>query len=171
MMKNRDYSQENSTSRGFSVLDLLIVVVILSIIVTYVLAQIRVIQRPLARTNAAQRFTAYLQNARSDSMRRHATETNRMAQITILDAHGYNVAMDANGDGILDPPSFIDLADQHLQIDGPFPRTFMFDAQGRTVDPNRTPITTASITFSDGSGKNVIKIADVNGPTITKTGS
>ena len=78
-------------------LDMLIVVVIVSIIVTYILGQISTIQKPLARTNAAQRLTAYVQTARSDSMRRHASEITRMAQITVVDAQGYNVSLDAKG--------------------------------------------------------------------------
>ncbi|HEX3229931.1 MAG TPA: GspH/FimT family protein [Pyrinomonadaceae bacterium] len=148
------------TSAGFSVLDMLIVVVIVSIIVTYILGQISTIQKPLARTNAAQRLTAYVQTARSDSIRRHASEINRMAQITVVDAQGYNVSLDANGDGNLDPPVFVDLKDQNLKMDGPFPRMYMFDAQGRTVDPGRNPITSGAITLSNGSGKSVINLVN-----------
>jgi Tfp pilus assembly protein FimT len=151
---------KSSASAGFSVLDMMIVVVIVAIIVTYVLGQIRTIQKPLARTNAAQRLTAYVQTARSDSMRRHASEITRMAQITVVDAQGYNVSLDANGDGNLDPPIFVDLKDQNLKIDGPFPRMYMFDAQGRTVDPGRNPITSGSITLSNGSGKSVINLTN-----------
>ena len=151
---------KSSTSAGFSVLDMLIVVVIVAIIVTYILGQISTIQKPLARTNAAQRLTAYVQTARSDSMRRHASEITRMAQITVVDAQGYNVSLDANGDGNLDPPIFVDLKDQKLKIDGPFPRMYMFDAQGRTVDPARNPITSGSITISNGSGKSVINLTN-----------
>ena len=160
---------KSSTSAGFSVLDMLIVVVIVSIIVTYILGQISTIQKPLARTNAAQRLTAYVQTARSDSIRRHASEITRMAQITVVDAHGYNVSLDANGDGNLDPPVFVDLKDQKVKIDGPFPRMYMFDAQGRTVDPGRNPITSGSITLSNASGKSVIDIA--NSTSTTNSGS
>ena len=81
----------------------------------------------------------YIQNARSDSIRRHANEMNRMAQITAFDAHSYNVSLDTNGDGVLDPPVFVDLKEQNIRIDGPFPRMYMFDAQGRTVDASRNP--------------------------------
>ena len=145
---------------GGGLLATLIVVVIVAIIVTYVLGQIRTIQRPLARTNAATRLTAYVQTARSDSIRRHASEINRMAQITVVDAQGYNVSLDANGDGNLDPPVFVDLKDQKLKIDGPFPRMYMFDAQGRTVDAGRNPIASGSITISNGSGKSVINLTN-----------
>ena len=169
-MGNITHSPTNRNgSAGFSVLDMMIVVVIVAIIVTYVLGQIRTIQRPLARTNAATRLTAYVQTARSDSIRRHASEINRMAQISVVDAHGYNVSLDANGDGNLDPPVFVDLKDQKLKIDGPFPRMYMFDAQGRTVDPSRNPITSGSITLSNGSGKSVINLVNPTPP--VKSGS
>jgi len=99
----------------------------------------------------------------------NATEINRMAQITVVDAHGYNVSLDANGDGNLDPPVFVDLKDQNLKIDGPFPRMYMFDAQGRTVDPGRNPITSGAITLSNGSGKSVINLVNPTSP--AKSGS
>jgi type II secretory pathway pseudopilin PulG len=135
-LKDIAHSSANSNrSAGFSVLDLLIVVVIVGIVATYLLGQISTIQKPLARNNAAQRLTMYVQNARSDSIRRHASEMNRMAQITVFDAQSYNVSLDANGDGVLDPPVFVDLKDQNIRIDGPFPRMYMFDAQGRTLMP------------------------------------
>lgn len=149
---------------GFSVLDLMIVVVIVAIVVTYILGQINTIQKPLARTNAAQRLTTYIYNARSDSIRRHANETNRMAQITVFDAHAYNVTLDANGDGSLDPPVFVDLKEQNLTIDGPFPRSYLFDAQGRTLDAERKPLPAASITLFNGSGKSVVNVANLATP-------
>ena len=156
-----------SRDAGFSVLDVLICVVILGIIVTYILGQISTIQKPLARNNAAQRLTMYVQNARSDSIRRHANEMNRMAQITVFDAYSYNVSLDANGDGALDPPVFVDLKEQNIKIDGPFPRMYMFDAQGRTVDASGNPVPVGSITLFNGSGKSVVNVTNP-GP---KTGS
>jgi type II secretory pathway pseudopilin PulG len=161
-MSNVANSSANSNrDAGFSVLDLLIAVVILGIIVTYILGQISTIQKPLARTNAAQRLTMYIQNARSDSIRRHANEMNRMAQITVFDAHSYNVSLDTNGDGVLDPPVFVDLKEQNIRIDGPFPRMYMFDAQGRTVDASRNPPPVGSITLFNGSGKSVINVTNL----------
>lgn len=170
MTKIAHLHAKSNASAGFSVLDMLIVVVIVAIIVTFVLGQISTIQKPLARKNAALRLTAYVQNARSDSIRRHASEINRMAQITVFDAHGYNVTLDANGDGALDPPVFVDLKDQKIKLDGPFPRMYMFDAQGRTVDPSRNPISSASITVFNGSGKSVINVANLS-PLSAKSGS
>jgi len=80
-MKHNAPHGSSAGCAGFSVLDLMIVVVIGAIIVTYVLGQLSSIQKPLVRTNAAQRLTTYVQKARSDSIRRHANENNRMAQI------------------------------------------------------------------------------------------
>ncbi len=164
MTKIAHLPTKSNASAGFSVLDMLIVVVIVAIIVTFVLGQINTIQKPLARKNAAQRLTAYVQSARSDSIRRHATEINRMAQITVSDAHGYNVSLDANLDGVLDSPVFVDLKDQNIKLDGPFPRMYMFDAQGRTVDSGRNPISSASITLFNGSGKSVINVGNLSPP-------
>jgi hypothetical protein len=161
-MKDPIHSNLNPNREGgISVLDLLICVVIVGIIVSYLLGQIATIQKPLVRTNAAQRLSNYIQSARSDSIRRHANEMKRMAQITVFDGHGYNVSYDSNGDGNLDPPIFVDLKEQNLKLDGPFPRTYMFDEQGRAVDAARNPIPTASITIYNGSGKSVIDVSKV----------
>lgn len=161
-MKDPIHSNLNHNHEsGVSVLDLLICVVIVAIIVSYLLGQIATIQKPLARTNAAHRLSNYVQSARSDSIRRHANEMNRMAQITVFDVHNYNVTYDSNGDGNLDAPIFVDLKEQNLKLDGPFPRMYMFDAQGRAVDAGRNPIPTASITIYNGSGKSVIDVSKV----------
>ena len=165
-MRNIAHSPASrNRSAGFSFLDMMIAVVILAIIVTYVLGQISTIRKPLARTNAAQRLTSYIQRARSDSIRRHANEMPRMAQITVVDSHAYNVSLDANGDGGLDPPVIVDLKEQNLKLDGPFPRMYLFDAQGRTVDAARNPLPAASITVFNASGKSVVNVTNPSSPT------
>ena len=169
-MRNIAHSPASrKSSAGFSVLDMLIVVVIVAIIVTYVLGQISTIRKPLARTNAAQRLQSYVQRARSDSIRRHADEMTRMAQITVVDAHAYNVSLDDNGDGVLDPPVFVDLKEQNLKLDGPFPRVFFFDAQGRTIDAHRNPLSSASISVFNASGKSVVAVSNPSSPTSRPT--
>ncbi|MEP6743568.1 MAG: hypothetical protein ABJB61_13800, partial [bacterium] len=72
--------------------------------------------------------------ARVDSLRRHATASAQMAQVSIINATFYTVTIDANGDGVLDAPKVVSLAPDGLQLNGPFPRTIYFNWRGRTVD-------------------------------------
>src|SRR5438552_18970634 len=89
-------------SQGFTMLDLLIAATIASIVISYALTQIVNAQTAALRHRAAQEFSSYLERARSDSIRRHATDPRQMARITILTNHSYSVAVDANGDGVID---------------------------------------------------------------------
>src|ERR1051325_10207161 len=94
---------------GYSVVDFLIVLVIISIVVTYVWTQVIQAQRTQVRSNAAQQFAGYLETARGDSMRRRATEAVQMAQVTVLNDRFYTVITDANGDSAPDTPTVLHL--------------------------------------------------------------
>src|SRR6476660_8758590 len=115
---------------GFATVDFLIVAVIILIVVSYAWTAITQSQRTHTREGAAQQFASFLERARSDSMRRRATDARQMAQINVLNEQFYSVTMDDNGDGALDVPRVVNLQDQQLTISGPYPRTFMFDRFG-----------------------------------------
>src|SRR6266850_5275275 len=110
-----------SSCKGFSVLELLIAAVLVLIVISYAVTTVVRGQKPALRTNAARQVVNYLQQARNDSMRRRATVTSEMAQVTILNDRYYSVTMDANGDGVLDTPLLVRLVEQHVNLGGPFP--------------------------------------------------
>jgi hypothetical protein len=58
----------------------------------------------------------------------------------------------------------VNLQEQQLTVDGPYPRTFMFDRSGKSVDisGNFNPATT--VAFANRSGKSIVKISE-NGKT------
>jgi Tfp pilus assembly protein FimT len=147
-------------SDGFSTVDFLIVAVIILIVVTYAWTAITAAQRSHTREGAAQQFASFLERARSDSMRRRATDARQMAQITILNETFYSATIDENGDGALDVPRVVSLQDQQLTIGGPYPRTFMFDKSGKSVDSFGNVVQPTSITFGNRSGKSVVKVSD-----------
>ena len=153
-----------SSCKGFSVLELLIVVVMILIVVTYFLTSVVRVQKPAARSNASRQFLNYLEQARNDSMRRRATVPSQMAQVTILNDRYYSVTMDANGDGVLDTPLVINLTDLHVTVSGPFPRTYMFDSLGKPVDSNANVIQASPITVTNSSGTNMIKLSGAGQP-------
>jgi prepilin-type N-terminal cleavage/methylation domain-containing protein len=119
---------------GFTVFELLIVLSIISVISGFALMQITRARQVMIRENAARQFAGYLEKARIDSLRRHATTSAEMAQVSIINATFYTVTIDANGDRALDTPTVVSLAPDGLQLNGPFPRTIYFNWRGRTVD-------------------------------------
>lgn len=127
-------SQPTKDIRGFTVIELLIVLSIISVLSGFALMQITRARQAMIRENAARQFAGYLEKARVDSLRRHATTSAQMAQISIIDATFYTVTIDANGDGALDAPRVVSLTADGLQLNGPFPRTIYFNWRGRTVD-------------------------------------
>lgn len=154
--------------QGFSVLDLLIVVVLISIVISFILTSTVRFQKDFGRANAARQFVSYLQQARSDSMRRHATGSGLMAQVTILNDRYYCVTSDANGDGALDMPIVVSVVEQHVTFNGPFPRTFMFSAVGKAVDTNEKAIPRSAISLINSSGASIISVSDAGEASIVQ---
>ena len=155
------------SSRGFSTIELLMIVVIILIVITYTLTTVVRGQKPALRANAARQLVNYFEQARNDSVRRRANAASQMAQVTILNEKYYSVMLDANGDGALDTPLVINLNDQHVSLNGPFPRTFMFDLAGKPVDPSANVIHQSPITVTNSSGVTTIKVSDTGqSPTI-----
>jgi type II secretory pathway pseudopilin PulG len=149
-----------SSSQGFSTIELLMVVVIILIVITYTLTTVVRGQKPALRANAARQLANYLEQARNDSVRRRANGSSQMAQVTILNEKYYSVMLDANGDGALDTPLVINLNDQRVSLNGPFPRTFMFDLAGKPVDTSANVIHPSPITVTNSSGVTTIKVSD-----------
>lgn len=142
-------------------LDLLIAATILSIVISFALTEIVHAQTAALRHRAAQEFSSYLERARSDSVRRHATDPRQMARVTILSDHSYSVAIDANGDGVIDAPVMVNLAEQRVVLGDSAPRAFMFDWLGRIVDAQQNVITSARVTVSNNSGTSLINVSDM----------
>jgi prepilin-type N-terminal cleavage/methylation domain-containing protein len=157
-----------STCKGFSVLEVLIVIVMILIVISFTLTSMVRFQKPALRANAARQFMNFLDQARNDSMRRRATGSSQMAQVTILNDRYYSVTVDANGDGVLDMPLVVSLVEQHVTLDGPFPRTFMFNSLGRVVDSNEKVVPPATITVANSSGASVVKLSDAGQPSMPR---
>ena len=142
-MKPPLMTKSSAAESGFSVLELLIVAVMISVLVGFAITQIAQAKQNMTRANAVRELATNIEKARLDSIRRHATATAQMAQVVIMNADFYSVTLDINGDGAVDAPRVIGMpADSGLTIqNGTFPRTIMFNWRGRTVDNagNATP--------------------------------
>ena len=162
------FSQVSTTSsrlihnRGFTILDLLIVATIVSIVISYSLTEFVRAQTVALRHRVTQELSSYLKQARSDSVRRHATDPRQMARVTILSDHSYSVAIDANGDGVIDAPVMVNLAEQKVVLGDIAPRAFVFDWLGRIVDAQQNVIPSARVTVSNNSGTSLINVSDIS---------
>ena len=141
--------QKKSHARGFSVLELLIVVAMISVLTGFALIQIVRARQIMTRTNTARQFASYLEKARLDSVRRHAMTSTQMAQIQIVNANYYTVTIDSDGDSALNAPQVVSLpANSNLQFNVPYPRTIYFNWRGRTVDASGNIATPSYVTIS-----------------------
>lgn len=160
-------STDRFDAGGFSVIELLIVVAMVSVLVGFALLQIAEARQDLARENAAQQIAAYLEKARLDSIRRHPLTTAQMAQVRIIDANFYSVTIDANWDGVLDAPRVISVpSGSNLQFNIPYPRTIYFNWRGRTVDAAGNPATPDFVSLTHGSGTSRIDLTPAGQPSL-----
>lgn len=152
----------NAGNAGFSVVELLIVVVMLSAVTGFAITQIAQAKQNMTRANAVRELTTNIEKARLDSVRRHATTSTQLAQVSIINANFYSVTLDANGDGAMDAPLVIGMpADSHLTIqNGTFPRTIMFNWRGRTVDSSGNTTTPDSIRIGNSYGSTTVRITN-----------
>lgn len=147
-------------SGGFSVLELLLLALMVTVIAGYAIVRFRARQIAIARVNAAQEFVDYLEQARLDSNRRQSKQVDQMACVTVLDNTSYSFTIDSNSDGTLDEPKTITLSTWNsLRIKGPFPKTFRFDGLGRVVDMDNNVVAPPLVVFSNAQGTSTVRLS------------
>ena len=160
-------SHPSENARGFSVIELLIVVSIISVVSGFAIMQITRARQVMIRENAARQLGSYLEKARVDSLRRHATASAQMAQVTLRDATSYSVTIDADGDGSLDAAKVMTLpAGSNLQFNTPLPRTIYFNWRGRTVDSAGNVASPPFVTISNTYGSSRIDLTTAGQTTL-----
>ena len=161
-MKAPLIKKQSSSDAGFSVLELLIVGVMISVLIGFAITQIAKAKQHMTRANAVRELTTYIEKARLDSVRRHATSNAQMAQVAIINASFYSVTLDVNGDGTLDAPRVIGMpANSNLTIqNGAFPRTIMFNWRGRTVDTSGNSTNPESVRIGNSYGSTTVSITN-----------
>lgn len=116
--------------------------------------------RSTTRKSTTIEIANHLQKARFDSIRRQPKTVDQMAQVQIFNRRSYSVAVDADGDSQLDIPLVMTLpAEKGVEINGPFPRTLIFDASGLTVDMQNRRVPPPKINISNGAGASMIKFS------------
>jgi hypothetical protein len=90
-----------------------------------------------------------------------------MAQVTVINATFYSVAMDADGNGTLDAPKVLSLpAGTALQFNTPYPRTIYFNWRGRTVDAAGNVASPPFVTISNSYGSSRIDLTTAGQTTL-----
>ncbi|MBC8032384.1 MAG: hypothetical protein H7Z16_20035 [Pyrinomonadaceae bacterium] len=150
-----------NNAAGISVIELLIVVAMIFVVGGFVFFKLLRSPKLEVRANVSREVAGYLEKARSDSMRRNATEIGDMAQVKIFNGKFYSVAIDANDDGHLDIPLVMSFtADQGVEFKGPFPKTFIFDGRGQNVDVYKRPVPSQPLILSDSTGNTAVKLSE-----------
>lgn len=143
---------------GFSLLELVIVVAMVGIISGFAIVSFVRAGRTGDRTKTAVELANHLQQARADSMRRNAKDPNQMAQVKVFNRRFYSIAIDGDNDGQLDIPLVMSLPERPgMEISGPFPKTYIFDWLGQTVDSQNQRVTPPPMVVGNGDGASAIK--------------
>ena len=151
-MKNPRYT----TQKGGSVIEMLIVLAVLGIIVTFAVMQYGRSRENFSRQDVAREFKVYLERARFDSVRRRADTCSNMSSVTINSATSFSVSIDRDQDGQLELPaetSTIDFSGRagDVTVVGnglTLPVTVRFDERGRAFlrsDCDPSSVATATV--------------------------
>ena len=140
------------SERGYSSVELMIVLVITAILVTLALISFGNTQTQFNRQNIARELKVNLERARFDSVKRRAVNTADLAEVKLLSATSFSVKTDTNQNGTLDANETrtINFAGQTtVRLVGNllvFPITINFDRYGRITAKDGTSPTPQNIT-------------------------
>ena len=112
---------------GFSVIQLLLTIVLISIVSAFALLQVSSTRARLSLQNSVRQLATYIERARMDAIRRHATTSDMFSSVIFTSLNTYNVKMDFAGTGT------------------PTTRTFTFDSSVTGISPG-SPLPT--VTFN-----------------------
>jgi prepilin-type N-terminal cleavage/methylation domain-containing protein len=127
--------KKSHTQNGYSLIELLIVLVVLSITVTLALSTFKDSKTSFRRQNFARELKVSLERARSDSIKRRATDENKMAYVKITSPTSFILSSDLNQNQTLESneDKTSNMAGSNIKIVGSnliFPITVRFDRRG-----------------------------------------
>ena len=151
-MRTTATTQQNYHQRGVGVVDLVVVAALVGIISAVALVQVRTARSAMRLQNSVRQLASYMEKARVDAVRRHATSS-----VVLTDATTYSVTMDFNGGGTTSTRTFRFLEGVKL-ASSEFPNV-TFNWRGRTLTAGSSCVTTFSVSDTMGNGLSV----DVSG--------
>jgi Tfp pilus assembly protein FimT len=161
------------SQKGISIIELLIVLTVTAILVTFALTSFTTSKSNITRQNFARELKVLLERARSDSIKRRATDANSMALVKIDSATSFSVATDLNQNQIIDSSEIkqTNLAGSDVKIVGSsliFPVTIKFDRRGfmtatngsgTTVTANFTVCENCTVLTANSKNSNIISVS------------
>jgi hypothetical protein len=155
--KTRIKDKKIKTQAGFSMMQLLITLGVVSIVSGLAFMGITSARQRIRLTNSSRMLASYLERARVDSVRRHPLNAADMAGVQVLNGNTYRVRMDFDGNGIVETRD-ITLDDGVVFATDPI--ALVFDWRGRLVDLPTTEIK-VSIAMQWGDDPNDQRVVDV----------
>ena len=147
-MEKKNFDSE----RGYSLTELMVVLIITAILVTLAVMSFGNTQRQFNRQNIARELKVNLERARFDSVKRRAVNTADLAEVKLLSATSFSVKTDVNQNGTLEANetrtiNFAGLPTVRLVGNSlVFPITINFDRYGRITAKDGTSPTPQNIT-------------------------
>ena len=143
--------------RGFSLMQLIITVAVVSIVSTIAYLGITSARQRIRLTNSSRVLASYVEKARVDSVRRHPMTADLMAGVEVLDRTTYRVKMDFDNNGTVETR---DITLDSGVVFATDPIALVFDWRGRLVDLPLTEIK-VSIAMQWGTDPSDQRIVDV----------
>ena len=161
MRKSKANLQTTRTGRGFSTVELVIVVTVMTIVTSFGVIGINRAKASIRLSGAAREYASYIERARLYSIRSHADNADERSKVVISDdKRSYNVSVDLDGDGVLDTRT-IPLPDG---IKFGTVETIAFDWRGRTWN-------TVGTTTTSNAQVSITLTNDVDSVSVDVTGS
>jgi Tfp pilus assembly protein FimT len=139
---NERRRKKTKTQAGFSMMQLLITLGVVSIVSGLAFMGITSARQRIRLTNSSRMLASYVERARVDSVRRHPLNAAEMAGVEVLNTTTYRVKMDFDGDGTVETRD-ITLDDGVVFATDPL--ALVFDWRGRLVD---LPLTEIKVTIA-----------------------
>lgn len=143
--------------RGFSLMQLIVVISVISIVSTIAVLGISSARQRIRLTNSSRVLASYVEKARVDSVRRHPMTSDMMSGVEVLNRTTYRVKMDFDGNGTVETKDVT--LDPGVQF-ATDPIALVFDWRGRLVDLPLTEIK-VSIAMQWGNDPRDQRIVDV----------
>jgi Tfp pilus assembly protein FimT len=129
MQKKKVNKHTRRTSGGFSIIQLVITVAIVTVVSAFGVMGISRAKASIRLSGAAREYASYIEKARTLSIRNHADDASERASVAInADKTSYVVTMDLDGDGDLDTRTITLPSGVQFET----VETIAFDWRGRT---------------------------------------